>query len=76
VVPGHGPPLTAAEALVVAQADLAYLHALRDAVATAGGDREKARAAGLAVPLPRPAPADLAGMHEGNVEAQLEELLP
>jgi glyoxylase-like metal-dependent hydrolase (beta-lactamase superfamily II) len=76
VFPGHGPALTAAEALVVAEADLVYLRALRDAVATAGHDREQARAAGLAVPLPRPAPDDLAGMHAGNVEAQLEELLP
>ena len=76
VVPGHGPALTAAEALSVAEADLAYLRALRDAVVTAGGDREQARAAGLTVPLPRPAPEDLAGMHEGNVEAQLKELVP
>ena len=76
VVPGHGPALTTAEALGVAEADLAYLRALRDAVATAGGDRQHARAAALTVPLPRPAPEDLAGMHEGNVEAQLEEVLP
>lgn len=69
VVPGHGPALTAAEALAIAEADLAYLHALRDAVAHAN-DRE----AGLAVPLPRPAPADLAEMRAANIEAQLEEL--
>jgi glyoxylase-like metal-dependent hydrolase (beta-lactamase superfamily II) len=69
VVPGHGPALTAAEALAIAEADLSYLHALRDAVARAN-DRE----AGLAVPLPRPAPADLAEMRAANVEAQLEEL--
>jgi glyoxylase-like metal-dependent hydrolase (beta-lactamase superfamily II) len=74
--PGHGPTLTTAEALSVAEADLVYLRALRDAVGTAGGDREKARAAALAVPLPRPAPDDLAAMHAGNVEVQLEELLP
>jgi glyoxylase-like metal-dependent hydrolase (beta-lactamase superfamily II) len=64
VLPGHGPALTAAEALAIAEADLAYLHALREA-----RDRE----AGLAVPLPRPAPADLAEMHAANVEAQLAE---
>jgi glyoxylase-like metal-dependent hydrolase (beta-lactamase superfamily II) len=76
VVPGHGPSLTAAEALGIAEADLAYLRALRDAVAAAGDDRARARAAALAVPLPRPAPAELAGMHAGNVELQLEELFP
>jgi hydroxyacylglutathione hydrolase len=75
-VPGHGPALTAAEALTIAEADLAYLHGLRDAVAAAQGDREQARAAALAVQLPRPAPDDLAQAHAGNVEAQLEELLP
>jgi glyoxylase-like metal-dependent hydrolase (beta-lactamase superfamily II) len=76
VVPGHGPPLTAAQALTIAEADLAYLCALRDAVAAARDHRALARAAALAVPLPRPAPDDLAEMHAGNVEAQLEELLP
>jgi glyoxylase-like metal-dependent hydrolase (beta-lactamase superfamily II) len=74
VVPGHGPPLTAAEALGIAEADLAYLRALRDAVAAAADDRARARAAALAVPLPRPAPDDLAGMHAGNVELQVAEL--
>ena len=73
VVPGHGPSLTAAEALRIAEADLRYLRALRDAVASARDDRQRARAAALAVPLPRRAPDDLAGMHAGNVEAQLEE---
>lgn len=76
VAPGHGPALTAVEALSIAEADLSYLRALRDAVAGAGVDRERARAAALAVALPRPAPNDLADMHAGNVEAQLEELLP
>jgi glyoxylase-like metal-dependent hydrolase (beta-lactamase superfamily II) len=75
VVPGHGPPLTREEALRIAEADLAYLHALRDAVAAARNDRARARAAALAVPLPRPAPDELAGMHAGNAEMQLEELL-
>jgi glyoxylase-like metal-dependent hydrolase (beta-lactamase superfamily II) len=76
VVPGHGPALSAEEALRIAEADLAYLVALRDAVASAGGDHARARAAALAVPLPRPAPDELAGMHAGNAEMQLEELLP
>ena len=76
VVPGHGPPHSAAEALRIAEADLAYLRALRDAVAGARNNRARARAAALAVPLPRPAPDDLAAMHAGNVEVELEELLP
>jgi glyoxylase-like metal-dependent hydrolase (beta-lactamase superfamily II) len=76
VVPGHGPQLAVAEALRIAEADLAYLRALRDAVAAARDDRARARAAALAVPLPRPAPDELAGMHAGNAEVQLEELLP
>ena len=76
MVPGHGPSLSAAEAVRIAEADLSYLRALRDAVATAPDDRARARAAALAVPLPRQAPDDLAGMHAGNVELQLEELGP
>jgi hydroxyacylglutathione hydrolase len=79
VVPGHGPALTAAEALLIAEADLAYLRALRDAVAgalAANADRDRARDAGLAVETPRAAPGDLAGMRAANVEAQLDELLP
>jgi glyoxylase-like metal-dependent hydrolase (beta-lactamase superfamily II) len=76
VVPGHGPALTAAEALAIAAADLAYLRALRDAVADARDDRARARAAATAVAPPRPAPEDLAELHATNVEAQLEELLP
>jgi hydroxyacylglutathione hydrolase len=76
VVPGHGPALTTAEALTIAEADLAYLRALRDAVAAARDDHARARAAALDVPLPRPAPDELAEMHAGNAEAQIEELLP
>jgi glyoxylase-like metal-dependent hydrolase (beta-lactamase superfamily II) len=68
VVPGHGPALTAEEALGVAQADLAYLSDLRDAVAAGG------REAGLAVAPPRAAADDLASELEANVEAQLREL--
>ena len=76
VVPGHGPPHTASEALAVAEADLAYLRALREAAAAAGNDRALARAAACAVPLPRAAPDDLAEELAANAEAQLAELLP
>ena len=76
VVPGHGPALTSGEALAIARADLAYLRALRDAVANARDDRARARAAALAVAPSRPATDDLAELHVRNVEAQLEELLP
>jgi glyoxylase-like metal-dependent hydrolase (beta-lactamase superfamily II) len=72
VVPGHGPELTAVEALGVAEADLGYLWELHDAVA-AGATREEARAAGLAVGVPRPAADDLAEAHAANVEAALTE---
>jgi glyoxylase-like metal-dependent hydrolase (beta-lactamase superfamily II) len=70
VVPGHGPMLTPDQALAIAEADLAYLQALRDAVRAGGAE------AGRAVRLPRPAPPDLAEMHAANVEAQVAELLP
>lgn len=72
VVPGHGPELTAAGALAIAEADLAYLWELHDAVAT-GGTREKARAAGLAVEPSRPAADDLGQARAENVEAALAE---
>lgn len=72
VVPGHGPELTAAEALAIAEADLRYLWELHDAVA-GGATREDAREAGLAVKLPRPAADDLAGAQAANVEAALAE---
>jgi glyoxylase-like metal-dependent hydrolase (beta-lactamase superfamily II) len=74
VVPGHGSALTAGEALAIAEADLAYLRALRDAVLAARPDRDAARAAGLGVELPRAAPGDLAEARVANVEAQLAEL--
>jgi hydroxyacylglutathione hydrolase len=76
VVPGHGPALTATEALATARADLAYLRALRDAVTGARDDREAARATALAVAPPRRAPDDLAESLASNVEVQLDELLP
>jgi glyoxylase-like metal-dependent hydrolase (beta-lactamase superfamily II) len=72
VVPGHGPELTAAEALAIAEADLGYLWELHDAVA-GGATREDARAAGLSVELPRPAADDLAQARAENVEAALAE---
>jgi glyoxylase-like metal-dependent hydrolase (beta-lactamase superfamily II) len=78
VVPGHGPELTAAEALAVAEADLDYLWRLRAAVAGVldrGGSSDGARKAGLAVETPRAAWDDLAEEHAANVEAQLAELL-
>jgi glyoxylase-like metal-dependent hydrolase (beta-lactamase superfamily II) len=72
VVPGHGPELTAAQALDVAEADLAYLWELHAAVA-AGSARDEARAAGLAVEVPRTAADGLAEEHSANVEAALTE---
>ena len=76
--PGHGPELTTAAALTIAEEDLAYLHALRNAVASAlgSGDAAAAREAGLAVPLPRAGSPDLAAARVANVEAQLAELVP
>jgi hydroxyacylglutathione hydrolase len=78
VVPGHGPALTAPQALEIAEQDLGYLHRLRDSVARALGDggRDDALAAGLAVEPPRGAPDDLATERGVNVEVQLAELLP
>ena len=74
VVPGHGPEHTAAEALAVAESDLAYLQRLHDAVAAAlAQGADAARAAGLAVELPRS--VDDEEMRGPNVEAQLAELL-
>jgi len=72
VVPGHGPELTAADALAIAEADLSYLWELRDAVAT-GATREDAREAGLAVELPRAAADDLGQARAANVEAAIAE---
>jgi hydroxyacylglutathione hydrolase len=79
VIPGHGPPLTADEALGVAEADLRYLRSLHAAVVAAlarDGTRDEAHAAGLAVALPRESSPDLAEMRRFNVERQLEEILP
>ena len=79
VIPGHGPALTAEEALSVAEADLGYLRSLHVAVvdALAGdGTRDEAQAAGLAVALPRASSPDLDEMRSFNVEREIEELLP
>ena len=72
IVPGHGPELTADEALAIAEADLAYLWQLHDAVARAATP-EQAHTAGLAVQIPRPAEGDLAQAQFGNVEAAVAE---
>ena len=79
VIPGHGPPLSAEEALGVAEADLGYLRSLHRAVVSvlsAGGTRDEARAAGLAVVLPRGSSPDLAEMRAFNVDRELDEILP
>jgi glyoxylase-like metal-dependent hydrolase (beta-lactamase superfamily II) len=79
VIPGHGPPLAAEEALGVAEADLGYLRSLQAAVVDAlahDGTREEARAAGLAVALPRESSPDLDVMRGFNVDRQIEEILP
>jgi glyoxylase-like metal-dependent hydrolase (beta-lactamase superfamily II) len=72
VIPGHGPELSAADALEIAEADLAYLWELHHAVATAATP-EDARTAGLAVKLPRPAADDLAQARAANVDTALAE---
>jgi glyoxylase-like metal-dependent hydrolase (beta-lactamase superfamily II) len=80
VIPGHGPPLSAEEALGVAEADLDYLRSLHSAVVDAlsrGGTRDEAHAAGLAVALPRESSPDLEEEMRGfNVDRQIEEILP
>jgi glyoxylase-like metal-dependent hydrolase (beta-lactamase superfamily II) len=79
VIPGHGPPLSAEEALAVAEADLTYLRSMHRAVLDAlsrGGSREEADAAGLAVPLPRASSPDLEEMRSFNVDRELDEILP
>jgi hydroxyacylglutathione hydrolase len=79
VIPGHGPPLAAEEALGVAEADLRYLRSLHAAVVDAlarAGTRDEAREAGLAVALPRECSPDLEEMRGFNVDRQIEEILP
>ena len=60
VIPGHGPRLTAAEALTIARADLAYVDRLLEAAAR--GDSAGARA----IALPRA--AEVVGMRDHHVE--------
>jgi hydroxyacylglutathione hydrolase len=79
VIPGHGPPLQALDALSIAEADLSYLRSLYAAVVDAlarDGRRDEARVAGLAVDLPRVCPPDLEEMRGFNVDRQIEEILP
>jgi glyoxylase-like metal-dependent hydrolase (beta-lactamase superfamily II) len=79
VIPGHGPPLQALAALSIAEADLSYLRSLYAAVVDAlsrSGTRDEARAAGLAVDLPRECPPDLEEMRGFNVDRQIEEIVP
>ena len=78
VIPGHGPPLEARDALSVAEADLSYLRSLHAAVAEAlarHGTRDQAHAAGVAVDLPRECAPDLEEMRGYNVDRQIEEIL-
>jgi hydroxyacylglutathione hydrolase len=77
VIPGHGAPLEAAQALEIAASDLEYLHTLRRTVAAsleAGADRDAAVEAGSAVPPPRALPVD-SGESRRNAERQYQELV-
>ena len=79
VAPGHGRALTAAEAQEVARADLAYLHALKEAMRSALASRvtrEEVIATGAAVAVPRPAGDDDGRLRQDNAEQQLAELAP
>jgi hydroxyacylglutathione hydrolase len=79
VIPGHGPPLSADAALGIAEADLGYLRSLHRSVVDAlasGGTPDEARAAGLAVALPRESSPDLEEMRGFNVDREIEEILP
>jgi glyoxylase-like metal-dependent hydrolase (beta-lactamase superfamily II) len=79
VIPGHGPPLQTVEALRIAEADLSYLRSLHEAVVDAlsgEGTRDDARAAGLAVDLPREYPPDFEEMRGFNVDREIDEILP
>jgi len=79
VIPGHGPPHSAEEALGIAQADLGYLRSLHRSVVdvlSRGGTRAEAREAGLVVALPRESSPDLEEMRGFNVDRELDEILP
>jgi hydroxyacylglutathione hydrolase len=77
VTPGHGRPLSAGEALAIAEGDLDYLHALKTVVRAAlaeGATREEAIAAGTAVDVPRGDGEDVGRLRQDNAELQLSEL--
>jgi hydroxyacylglutathione hydrolase len=79
VIPGHGPPLQPLDALSIAEADLSYLRSLHAAVVAAlsrGVTHDEARAAGVAVDLPRECSPDLEEMRGFNVDRQIDEMLP
>lgn len=72
VVPGHGPQLSAPEALEIAEADLAYLWALHEAVRAAPSSNA-ARTAALTVQVPRPADS-FEEAHAANVKVAIAEV--
>jgi glyoxylase-like metal-dependent hydrolase (beta-lactamase superfamily II) len=77
IVPGHGPALTPEEAIAIGEADLAYLHAIREAVGRAlasGSSPDEAAGAGAEVEPPRPA-GELGGQRLGNGNCQVAELI-
>jgi hydroxyacylglutathione hydrolase len=76
VVSGHGPAHDCEQAIAIGEADLAYLHALREAVRSAleGGSSAAAAAeAGAAVEPPRPA-GEVGTQRLGNGQCQVAEL--
>jgi len=77
VVPGHGPALERDQAIAIGEADLAYLHAVKEAVQVAleaGSSQEDAAEAGGAVEPPRPA-GELGTQRLGNGRCQVAELV-
>lgn len=78
VVPGHGPALTAAEAVAIGEEDLAYLTAVQRAIAdglTAGLNGANAVALGTAVEPPRPGPEEFAPARRRTAELEAAEIL-
>jgi hydroxyacylglutathione hydrolase len=77
VVSGHGPAHEPEQAIAIGEADLAYLHALREAVRRAleGGSNPAAAAeAGADVEPPRPA-GEIGTQRLGNGQCQVAELV-
>jgi glyoxylase-like metal-dependent hydrolase (beta-lactamase superfamily II) len=77
VVSGHGPALDPDRAIALGEADLAYLHAVREAVhgaLEAGSSQEEAAEAGGAVEPPRPA-GEVGTQQLGNGRCQVAELV-